>query len=101
MNEVVTIISLTLQLIGVIFFLSNHVLFYRKARKFGSLKKGFVDKAFPRWAMSDKQLEESDAEEALKGSPLAELLYKNYKNSVIGIVITLIGVLLNLVNFGV
>lgn len=85
-------VPLILQLVGVLILLVSNALFYRNSRKYGGLKKAFVEYAATRFAMTDEELEKADPDEVLKTFPLAGVLYRNYRNSIIGVSITLIGV---------
>lgn len=93
---IVRFLSLILQLIGVVIVLSNHAWFYYKAKtgKYQSVKKEFVKLTFPRTAIDDKKLQETDADEALLIYPLAGFLYKTYLVDVFGVIFTLVGVIL-------
>jgi hypothetical protein len=94
-------LSWILQLLGAAIVFGSNVWFYQKARtgKYRNVKKKFVEITATRWAMTEKELEEADADEALRKFPLADLLYRNYRDTVVGIILTLIGVIIGAIIF--
>ena len=100
MSEIVVqaarFVAAILQLAGVLVLLLSNTLFCLRYRKHGSMKKGFVGLAFMRFAMTDEELEKTDAAKALDMYPLAKLLYENWRDSMIGVFITLAGVVISL-----
>jgi hypothetical protein len=87
-----------LEVIGVLILLYFNGLFIQKSRKeYGSLKKAFVDIAAARASMSDEEFRKADADDALRTFPLAQFLCRTYRNSLIGVAITLIGVVVSVV----
>jgi hypothetical protein len=100
MNEniilAVKLFGYALQFLGVSVLLWSNASFYHKAKKeFDSVKKKFVDAATPRFGYSDEDLKKANADEALTKFPLAELLYKNYRNGAVGVIITMLGVVIS------
>jgi len=97
--EIVLAISWILQLLGVLIILSSNVWFFYKARtgKYHSVKKEFVAKTVMQVFPDDKELAEADANELLRVFILPNLLYKNYRDSMIGVIFTTVGVILGAV----
>ena len=87
--------SWILQLIGLLIILWSNLRFFYKARtgKFHSVKKEFVAKTTIQIGMDDEKLLKADADEAIKKFNIANLLYTNYRDSAIGILFTLVGVI--------
>ena len=96
MSEIGLILSWILQLIGLLIVLGSNLRFCYKARtgKFHSVKKEFVAKTAIQVAMDEEKLLKADADEAIRTFHIANLLYTNYRDSVIGISFTLVGVIL-------
>ena len=96
MNEIGLILSWILQLVGLLIVLGSNLCFFYKARtgKFGSVKKEFVAKTTIQIGMDDEKLLKTDADEAIKKFHIANLLYTNYRDSMIGVLFTLVGVIL-------
>ena len=93
-GQVAKTVPLILQVFGVLILLYYNALFLRRSRKeYGGLKKSFVDIAAARASMSDEELRKADADVALRTFPLAQFLYRTYRNSMVGVAITLIGVI--------
>ena len=99
--EILLVLSWVLQLIGLLIILRGNVSFWLEARtgKFHSVKKEFVHKTVIQILPSDKELLEADADQILKKFILPRLLYENYRDSMIGVVVTLVGVILGAVTF--
>jgi len=99
--EIMLAISWVLQLLGVLIILSSNVWFFYKARtgKYRSIKKEFVAKTVMQVHPDDKELVEADANELLKVFILPNLLYKNYRDNMLGVVFTMVGVILGVVTF--
>jgi hypothetical protein len=81
---------------GLLIVLGSNLSFFIKARKgkFHSLKKEFVAETVPQIGMDDEKLQNANADETLKRFLLASLLYGNYRDSVIGVLFTLTGVVI-------
>lgn len=95
MNEIGLVLSWILQLIGLLIVLWSNLGFFYKARtgKFHSVKKEFVAKTATQFAMDDEELLKANADEAIRKFYIANLLYTNYRDSAIGILFTLVGVI--------
>jgi hypothetical protein len=90
------IVGYVLQGIGIATLLYFNSLFIQRSRKkYGNLKKAFVDIAAARLMMNDKELEKANADAALRTFPLAQFLYRTYRNSLIAVAITMIGLVLS------
>lgn len=93
-------IGLVLQAMGVVIILISQAVFlFRVRRKWGSLKKAFLDLTSPRFAIDDEKLAEmpkTKLREAFKVFPLAKFLYDDFIISVVGLLCTLLGILLPL-----
>jgi hypothetical protein len=87
------------QLIGVSVLLTSNALFYFQAKKqgYGSVKKAFVNHVGAQFAYSHEELQKADADEAIQKFPLAGLLFRNYRNNVIGVIVTMLGVVISFV----
>jgi hypothetical protein len=95
---VIKLVGYAFQLVGVLVLLTSNTFFYRKAKKqYGSVKKAFVSYMGVRFGYGDDELKKADADEALKKFPLAELLFKNYRNNVIGVIVTMSGVVISFI----
>ena len=101
MNEIGLIISWVLQLSGLLIVLGSNLWLFYKARtgKFHSLKKQFVDQTAIQIGMDEEKLLKADADEAVKKFRIAYLLYTNYRDSFIGVMFTLAGVILGAITF--
>jgi len=98
MSERVMILSRILQLIGLLIVVGSNLRFFCKAHKeYGSLKKAFVAMTRIQVAMNDEELQKADADEVIKKFYIANLLYTNYRDSMIGVLFTLAGVILGAV----
>jgi len=95
------IIGQFLQVLGVSVVLISQVIFYSRARrKYGSLEKAFLDMAFARFGAEDETLKESNKEKTkrlLEKFPLAQLLWNDFRASVIGLTLTMIGLIIELI----
>ncbi len=96
MSEIGLILSWILQLIGLLIVLGSNLWFLFRARtgKFRSVKKEFVRRTDIQVGMTDGELQEARADDVIKTFTIANLLYRNYRDSVIGTLITLAGVIL-------
>jgi hypothetical protein len=95
-RQIGLILSWILQLMGLLIVLGSNLWFFIKARKgkFHSLKKEFVAETRIQWGMDDEKLQNANADETLKLFRIANLLYGNYRDSVIGVLLTLSGVVI-------
>lgn len=93
-------LGLFLQILGVIIILISQAVFVIRAyKKFGSLKKAFVNLSIPRVGIDDEDFEKIPNEElkkALRILPLAGLLYDDFRSSIFGLILTLIGLILSI-----
>ncbi|MGB9760176.1 MAG: hypothetical protein ACP5H3_03805 [Candidatus Aenigmatarchaeota archaeon] len=96
------LIGLLLQVIGTLWLLYNQYQLYSKAKKeFGSLKKLFLDVAFPRVAMDEnelKKLSNKETDNCLNGYPLAKFLYEDFRDSIFALIVALIGEIIELIS---
>lgn len=94
------IIGEFIQTLGIVIVLISQAFFVWKARKkYGSLGMAFLEIQAMRWYMNPEDAEKTSKDkqklkEALKNFPHAELLYDNFRYSVIGLIITLIGLII-------
>jgi hypothetical protein len=89
------LISLILQVTGIIIIFINQLKFWIEARKeYKGIKRAFLDFAMMRFGVDVEKLSEDEVREYYKKFPLANWLYKNYRNSIVGALFTLIGVIL-------
>ena len=97
------IIGTFLQILGVVVILASQAVFVWKTRKkYGSLGTAFLEIQAMRCYMNDEQVKETvkdkqKLKEALEKFPHAKLLYDDFKYSVIGLVITLVGLIVEMV----
>jgi len=85
--------------LGVIVVLSSNVRFWRK-RKHGDVKKTTIDIATPRFGLTDdelKNLNKQETDDELKVSPLGTWIYDNYRDSLRGSILTLLGVVISFI----
>jgi len=100
MNIAYEIIGEFIQALGIAIVLVSQAFFVWKARKkYGSLGTAFLEIQAMRWYMNPEDVEKTSKDkqklkEALKGFPHAELLYHDFKYSVIGLIITLVGLII-------
>lgn len=100
MNLTFEIIGEFLQVLGVAIVLVSQAFFIWKARKkYGSLGTAFLEIQAMRFYMDDEDVKKTvedkqKLKEALKKFPHAELLYDNFKYSLIGLIITLVGLVI-------
>lgn len=93
-------IGLTLQILGVVLILGAQILFLWKLRKkWKDLKIGFLDVIATRLMPSDEELRsmsESERKRTFEKFPLALWLRSNFAESIIGLLLTLVGLLVEL-----
>jgi len=93
---IVQIAGWIVQLVGIIIVLGNQASFYLKTKKNnGSVVKAFYEISAMRWGMNDKELEKASDEKIKETFPLTKWLYSNYRNSIIGAILTLVGVIIS------
>ena len=94
-------VSWILQLIGLLILLGSNASFYFKARrgKYHSVKKEFVMAPKMQVLPDDKQLIESNADAMLNTFSFSKMLYTNYRDSAIGVIFALVGVILGALVF--
>jgi len=99
MNEIGLVLSWILQLVGLLLVLGSTALFWYKARtgKYRSVKREFIVQTGAQVGPDEKELMESDPDELIKKLKLPNLLYTNYRDSMIGVLFTLAGVILGAV----
>lgn len=96
------IIGELLQAFGVAIVLVTQAFFVWKARKkYGNLGTTFLEIQAMRVYMNDEDVKETvkdkqKLKEALKKFPHAKLLYDNFRYSVIGLIITLVGLIISM-----
>ena len=92
------LVGQVLQIIGIAIILSGQVVFYLRIRKkYGSLKKAFLDFVAPRQSPSDEELSkmsQTQINELFEKFPLAKFLREDFIISVLGLFCSLIGTLL-------
>jgi len=92
-------IGLVLEAFGIAIILGTQAVFVLKARKkYGSIGTAFLMITAMRWGMNKEKVEETvkdkqKLKEALKKFPHAEWLYEDFKYSVIGLTVGLLGLL--------
>lgn len=102
MNIPYEIIGEVLQIIGVVVVLVSQIFFILRVRKkYGRLGTAFLEIQATRQYMNDEKVKKTAKDkqklkEALKLFPHAELLYDNFKYSLIGLIITLVGLIIAL-----
>lgn len=96
------LIGLILQILGIVIVLvSQALLVYRSHKKWGSLKKTFINWNIARLGMKDEELRrmsQVELRELIKKFPLADFLYDDFIVSVFGLIITLFGLLCEVVD---
>ena len=97
------LIGLFLEIMGLVIVLFSQALFlYRSKKKWGSLPKAFLDLTALRLGYDDKKLQRlspTEAREALrKLFPFAEFLYQDFRVTVLGLAVSIFGLLLQLVD---
>lgn len=97
------VFGLVLETLGIIIILGTQAIFFWRVReKYGSLGTAFLDIEATRIAMDEDKLEETARDkqklkEAFKRHPHAKLLYENFKYSVFGLIVGVVGLILQLV----
>ena len=100
MNIAYEIIGEFIQALGIAIVLVSQAFFVWKARKeYGSLGTAFLEIQATKFYMNKEEVKETvkdkqKLKEAFQKFPHAELLYNDFKYSVIGLVITLIGLII-------
>lgn len=100
MNITYEIIGEFVQILGIAIVLITQAFFIWKARKkYGSLGTAFLEIQAMRFYMNDEDVKKTvkdkkKLKEALKKFPHAGLLYHDFKYSVIGLIITLMGLII-------
>jgi hypothetical protein len=96
------IIGTLLQALGVVMVLGSQAFFVRRARKkHGSLGTAFLEIQAMRVYMNPEKVKETvrnkqKLKEAFEKFPHAKLLYDDFKYTVIGLVITLVGLIIEM-----
>ena len=99
------LIGLVLETLGIAIILGSQVVFIWKAhRKYGSLGTAFLEIQATRIYMNREKVEETvrhkhKLKEALEKFPHAKLLYDNFKYSVVGLIVGILGLLFQLGSF--
>jgi len=92
------LVGLILQTIGIaLIVISQMVFYFRVRRKWGSLKRGFLDLTSARAGVGGKAIlvmDDSVIKELFNKFPLASFLYDDFVASVVGLIFSLIGTLL-------
>ena len=89
--------GLVLEGLGIIIILVSQVVFWLRVRKkWGSLEKAFLDLTAPRWGFEKSVLvmSKTEVKKVFKLFPLAKFLYDDFKYTVVGLVVSLSGILL-------
>ena len=96
------LIGIILQTLGVGIVLGSQVVFVWKARKrYGNLGTAFLEIQSTRVYMNNEKVKETvkdkqKLKEALEKFPHAKLLYDDFKITVIGLVVTIVGLILSM-----
>ena len=102
MNITYEIIGQLLQVLGLVIVLGSQAFFaWRAHKEYGSLGTAFLEIQAMRSYMNEEQVKETvkdkqKLQEALEKFPHAKLLYDDFKYSVIGLVITLVGLVISI-----
>jgi len=93
------VLSWIFQLLGVIIVFGSNASFFLKARrgKYHSLKKEFVMKVEIQILPTEEEILKADANEELEKYRFAKWLYATYRDTMIGAIFTLVGVILGTV----
>jgi len=101
---VLGLIGLILEALGIVIVLGSQVIFILKARKkYGSLGTAFLEIQATRIYMDDEKVQETvkdkqKLKKAFGKFPHAELLYDNFKYSVVGLEVSFLGLVCQLID---
>lgn len=103
MNITYEIIGQLIQALGVFVVLGSQVLFvWRVRKKYGSLRTAFLEIQLPAKVYDEKEIKETARDKqklkkAFEEHPHAHLLYQNFKWTVFGLIFTLAGLIVSMI----